>query len=69
MANISKESGAKAKVESVVIDVTDDESIKQGVKTVEKKLAGKGLDVLIVSSLPIRDVNTDKTSFYRTTRE
>jgi NAD(P)-dependent dehydrogenase (short-subunit alcohol dehydrogenase family) len=48
---ITNEEDCKAVVNSVVIDVTDDASIKAGVKEVEAKLNGAALDVLVVSLL------------------
>ncbi|KIM87459.1 hypothetical protein PILCRDRAFT_814986 [Piloderma croceum F 1598] len=50
LEKITKEEDCKAVVDSVVIDVVDDDSIKAGVKEVEIKLNGAGLDVLVVSS-------------------
>ena len=45
-------SGCTAKVEDgLVMDISDDESIKSGVVEMEKQLGpGKGLDVLVVST-------------------
>jgi NAD(P)-dependent dehydrogenase (short-subunit alcohol dehydrogenase family) len=48
---IKKEEGCQAVVDGVVIDVSDDASIKAGVKEVESKLQGAALDVLVVSLL------------------
>jgi NAD(P)-dependent dehydrogenase (short-subunit alcohol dehydrogenase family) len=48
---ITKEKGCKAVVDSIVIDVGDDESINAGVKDVEAKLNGAALDVLVVRLL------------------
>jgi len=47
---ISKDAGCKAVLDSVVIDVEDDESIQAAVKEVETKLGRAGLDVLINNS-------------------
>jgi NADP-dependent 3-hydroxy acid dehydrogenase YdfG len=49
---ITKGDGCKAVVDSVVIDVTDDASIKAAVTEVEDKLQGAALDVLVVHLLP-----------------
>jgi NAD(P)-dependent dehydrogenase (short-subunit alcohol dehydrogenase family) len=49
LEKIIKEDECKAVIDSVVIDVSDDDSIKAGVKEVEAKLGNAGLDVLIVS--------------------
>ena len=38
------------KVDSVLIDVSDNESINAAVKEVEKNLNGEALDVLVVST-------------------
>ncbi|KIM87468.1 hypothetical protein PILCRDRAFT_814991 [Piloderma croceum F 1598] len=45
--NITKEEDCKAVIDNVVIDVSDDASIKAGVKEVEAKLNGAALDVLV----------------------
>lgn len=47
--SITKEEGCQASVDSVLIDVSDDDSINAAVKEVEGKLNGKALDVLVVS--------------------
>ena len=47
--SITSEEGCQAKVDSVLIDVSDDGSINAAVKEVEKKLNGAALDVLVVS--------------------
>ena len=47
--SITSEEGCQAKVDSVLIDVSDDRSINAAVKEVEKKLNGAALDVLVVS--------------------
>ena len=49
--SITSEEGCQAKVDSVLIDVSDDESINAGVKEIENKLNGEALDVLVVSKL------------------
>jgi NAD(P)-dependent dehydrogenase (short-subunit alcohol dehydrogenase family) len=49
--NLLKEDGCKAVVDSVIIDVSDDKSIKAAVKEVEAKLGDAALDVLVVSSV------------------
>jgi len=49
LEKITKEEDCKAVVDSVIIDVVDDNSIKAGVKEVEAKLNGAALDVLVVS--------------------
>lgn len=46
--SITSAEGCQASVDSVLIDVSDDESINAGVKEVEKKLNGGALDVLVV---------------------
>lgn len=51
MDKIVSEEGCNASIDSVVIDVTQDESIEAGVQYVEGKLRGAGLDVLVVSDL------------------
>jgi NAD(P)-dependent dehydrogenase (short-subunit alcohol dehydrogenase family) len=51
LEKISNEDGCKAVVHTVVMDVSDDDSIKAAVKEVEAKVGSDGLDVLVVSSL------------------
>lgn len=51
LEKITKEEGCKATVDSVIIDVASDESIKAGFTEVEGKLGGAGLDVLVVCFL------------------
>lgn len=46
---IKKEDGCQAIIESVILDVSNDDSINAAVKDVEKRLGGAALDVLIVS--------------------
>lgn len=48
LVKIKKDAGCQAKVQSVVIDVSDDGSIQAAVAEVEKLLDGKPLDVLVV---------------------
>jgi NADP-dependent 3-hydroxy acid dehydrogenase YdfG len=48
--SILKEDGCKAVLDSVIIDVGDDDSIKAAVKEVEAKLGDAALDVLVVGS-------------------
>jgi NAD(P)-dependent dehydrogenase (short-subunit alcohol dehydrogenase family) len=50
LESISKEDGCKAVLDSVIIDVGDDDSIKAAVKEVEAKLGDAALDVLVVGS-------------------
>ena len=50
LESISKEDGCKAVLDSVIIDVGDDDSIKAAVKEVEAKLRDAALDVLVVGS-------------------
>lgn len=40
-------SSSLGRVEAVPMDVSSEESIKQGASQIEKSLAGKGLDVLV----------------------
>lgn len=47
---IKGEEGCQATIDSIVIDVSDDASIKAGVKEVENKLGAAALDVLVVSA-------------------
>jgi NAD(P)-dependent dehydrogenase (short-subunit alcohol dehydrogenase family) len=49
LEKISEEEGCKAIIDSVIIDVSDDDSIKAAVKEVEAKVGSAGLDVLVVS--------------------
>lgn len=48
LEKITKEEGCQATVDSVIIDISSDESIKSGFLEVEGKLGGAGLDVLVV---------------------
>jgi NAD(P)-dependent dehydrogenase (short-subunit alcohol dehydrogenase family) len=48
LESISKENGCKAVLDSVIIDVSDDDSIKAAAKEVEAKLGDAALDVLVV---------------------
>lgn len=56
LAKIKTAEGCQASVEKVIIDVSNDESIKAAVKEVESKLEGKALDVLIVSASLLKAV-------------
>lgn len=49
LASITSAEGCQATVDSVLIDISNDESIHAGVKEVEKILNGAALDVLVVS--------------------
>jgi NAD(P)-dependent dehydrogenase (short-subunit alcohol dehydrogenase family) len=66
LEKITKEENCKAIVDSVVIDVTDDDSIKAGVKEVEAKLNGAALDVLVVSPplLALSNINSPLECVY-----
>lgn len=48
--SITKDEGCQTAVDSVLIDVSDDESITAGVKEAESKLNGGALEVLVVSN-------------------
>ena len=48
LESISKEDGCKAVLASVIIDISDNESIKAAMKDVEAKLGDAALDVLVV---------------------
>ncbi|KAG9030706.1 hypothetical protein FRB95_003608 [Tulasnella sp. JGI-2019a] len=50
LEKIEKDEGCKAKVQSVIIDVSNDDSIRAAVSEVEKHLAGEPLDVLVNNS-------------------
>lgn len=47
-AKITTEDGCQATVDTVIIDVSDDETIKAAVEEVTSKLKGAALDVLVV---------------------
>ena len=49
LEKISKEEGCEAIIDSVIIDVSDDDSVKAAVKVVETNVGSAGLDVLVVS--------------------
>jgi len=49
LEKILKEEGCEAIIDRVVIDVSDDDSIKAAVKVVETNVGSAGLDVLVVS--------------------
>ena len=51
LEKISNEGGCKAVIHTVIMDVSDDESIKAAVKEVEANVGSGGLDVLVVSFL------------------
>lgn len=48
---LKREEGCQATIDSVVMDISDDASIKAGVKDVEAKLGNAALDVLVVCTL------------------
>lgn len=48
IGKIKGEQGCQATIDSVIIDVSDDASIRAGVKEVENKLGVAALDVLVV---------------------
>ncbi|KAG8848095.1 hypothetical protein FRB96_001282 [Tulasnella sp. 330] len=50
LGKITKDEGCQAKVQSVIIDVSNDDSIQAGVAEVERLLAGQPLDVLVNNS-------------------
>ena len=45
---ITTEDGCQASIDKLIIDVSDDESIKAGVEELKSKLQGAALDVLVV---------------------